>query len=648
MTWLFPLYLAGAAAVIAPILLHLRRRPPQKRVEFSSLMFLEQTPLVTTTRSRIERWLLLLLRCLALLLLAVMFSRPFMQSQATTATHGRAIALLIDRSASMQHSNQWSRALTKARDVLGTLQPQDRVVIATFDKKLQILAGFERTRDRSASERVAMLAPAQCGWLGTDLGKAMIEAVNALGEAREAATRLIIVISDFQEGAAIESLRGFAWPDGVAVRPEVIAPIDSNNLSLSLVAGEAASTSGAKLSNALRVRVANARDASNDRFALHWDQEPAPAIEGHLSAGASRVVRLPRPADAKPHVLRVSGDGWSFDNELHIAPAQPLETTIVALPGNEPPSSVESPVYYLERALQPTTTLAPKITVIEKPDAVWPARPAVAICTSSSDPRTAPVLKRWIDEGGLAICAVTGTASAFIEAATGKTIQLSEASVKDYALLAEFDHAHPLLRPFADVRLRDFTKIHFWHHRTLTSPDLQSEVIARFDNGSPAWIVVTQGKGRLLLMLSGWHPRDSQLALSSKFVPLLFGFLQEAGVAMDQPTQYQTGDSLPEGSSDKPGLITTKAGRQLAVNLPPEESRVARMDLSRLTTLGARLESQVAATLTATDRARLANEEIESRQQYWLLALIALLVVLALETWLAGRRQTARTAGAGA
>ena len=72
MTWLFPLYLAGAAAILLPILLHLRRRPPKEKVVFSSLMFLEKSPEVLTKRNRLERLLLLTLRCLALLLLALM------------------------------------------------------------------------------------------------------------------------------------------------------------------------------------------------------------------------------------------------------------------------------------------------------------------------------------------------------------------------------------------------------------------------------------------------------------------------------------------------------------------------------------------------------------------------------------------------
>ena len=61
MSWLFPIYLAGAAAIIAPILLHLRRKPPQDRVEFSTLMFLDASTPVPVSKRRLENWLLLAL-----------------------------------------------------------------------------------------------------------------------------------------------------------------------------------------------------------------------------------------------------------------------------------------------------------------------------------------------------------------------------------------------------------------------------------------------------------------------------------------------------------------------------------------------------------------------------------------------------------
>ena len=636
MTWLFPLYFAGAAAVIAPILLHLRRRPPKTRVEFSSLMFLEQTPLVTTTRSKIERWLLLLLRCLALLLLAAMFSRPFFSEEHATARQGKAVVVLLDRSASMQHDQQWPRALAKAKEWIAKFSPQDQVSVAAFDREVMRLGSFDELKSRSPDERASKLQGLECGWGSTDLGKALIAATGWLAEV-SAAEKRIVLISDWQDGASLESLRGFAWPEQVSVITERIEAKNSSNLSLSLVTGESSyDTDEKQATNALRVRISNARNSEADKFALRCDKDAAAITEGHIAAGATRVIRLTRPSTPGAHVLHLTGDAWAFDNDLFIAPPQPREAKISAMAGVEDVNSVESPMFYLQRALQPTSKLVPRITFVEPNATAW--SPAdFAVCTNTSNIKRAATLRGWIEQGHTALCAVTSTDTAFLNAVLNQSVKLSEAEVKDFSLLGEVNYAHPLLKPFEDVRLHDFTKIHFWRHRTLDAPGLKTEVLAKFDDGSPAWLSVPLGKGELLLMLSGWQPHDSELALSSKFVPLLFGFLQHAGVTLEQSTQFAIGDTLPDATAAKPGFVTTKSGRTLAVNLAPEESRVTPMDVSKLTSLGVKLDGASSQAATGEERERIANEELESRQQYWLVALVGLLVALGLETWLAGR-----------
>ncbi|MDH4409787.1 MAG: BatA domain-containing protein [Verrucomicrobiales bacterium] len=101
MSFLFPLYLLGATAIAVPILLHLRRRPPKEHVEFGSLMFLEKTPERVTRRTQLEQLFLLALRCLAILLLAFAFGRPFLESvrlPSEDSSLTRAVNL-VDRSA---------------------------------------------------------------------------------------------------------------------------------------------------------------------------------------------------------------------------------------------------------------------------------------------------------------------------------------------------------------------------------------------------------------------------------------------------------------------------------------------------------------------------------------------------------------------
>ena len=66
MSFLAPLFLAGALAISLPIVLHLIRRTTRERTLFSSLMFLTASPPRLVKRNRIEHLLLLLLRCVSI------------------------------------------------------------------------------------------------------------------------------------------------------------------------------------------------------------------------------------------------------------------------------------------------------------------------------------------------------------------------------------------------------------------------------------------------------------------------------------------------------------------------------------------------------------------------------------------------------
>ena len=77
--FLVPAFLAGLAAIVVPLLLHLRHRERQKPRPFPSLMFLGRIPIRTDQKRRITDWPLLLLRLLALGLLVAAFARPFLR-----------------------------------------------------------------------------------------------------------------------------------------------------------------------------------------------------------------------------------------------------------------------------------------------------------------------------------------------------------------------------------------------------------------------------------------------------------------------------------------------------------------------------------------------------------------------------------------
>lgn len=705
MNWLFPLYLAGAAAIIAPILLHLRRRPPQDRVEFSSLLFLDaQTP-VPVSKRRLENWLLLLLRCLALLLLALMFSRPFVQSEsAVSPSANSATLILLDRSASMRREDLWQRAVAEAARVIKDAKLTDRVALAVIDRELTQVWTFDEDRTAPASRtttthaRLAALKPA---WGGTHLDRALISAVPSFDSSTATLKKRILLISDLQEGARLDALRTLAWPAELTLQVHRLDPATNDNLSLALAAtdnaeappaaaatpasggnGAASSASAASL---IRVRLSNTRDSALRDFTLAWDKAPAAeSITAQIPPGASRILTAP-PNSTNATRLTLTGDRQDFDNCLFIAPPQPRTVRLHFLGANATRDQAASPLYYLSRALQATPTLAPQLSA----DPVLPALPKPDIVFISGTPPAAAAhagLRDFLTQGGFLVHVVQSPAdAALLQALTGtQGLTIADGGDEDYRMLAEVKTDHPLLRPFSDPRLRDFTKLRFWHHRHLQAQAGVAaakgaaeaaaipgfETLASFDNGHPAILTARVGKGTLIVLASGWHPADSQLALSTKFVPLLFGWLSAAGFSHDPASSLLVGDALPLDAAQAhtitdpenkthtvpagQSFTATQAGlyqvqnaahtQTIAVNLAPDESRVLPLDPQKLTSYGVKLAAASDST-SATDPAeqqRLTVTDAEQRQQGWWWILVVLLAVLLLETWFAGRtRQTA-------
>jgi hypothetical protein len=174
----------------------------------------------------------------------------------------------------------------------------------------------------------------------------------------------------------------------------------------------------------------------------------------------------------------------------------------------------------------------------------------------------------------------------------------------------------------------------------------------------------------LLVLTSGWQPADSQLALSSKFVPLLYGLLELSGATQTRPAQFHIGDPVnlanfaasasgqpviirkPDGTevhlradeptfgqTDLPGIYTITSLQpqiRFAVNLDAAESRTAPLPLEQLERLGVPLQRhEVKLVKNPEEQRRLHDAELESRQKLWRWLTFAALMVLLGETWLA-------------
>ncbi len=707
MSFLYPLLLTGIAAVALPIVLHMIRRHTRKRVTFSSLMFLRTTAPRLRNRGRLEHVPLLILRCLILCLLAFAFARPFLPRSIASrkSQPGKRIALLIDTSASMRRTGMWDRAMEETRSALGDMGPTDRVCVMTFDQGTRTLMSFEQWSTIDPLQRplitIRSLASVSPGWGPTNLGQALITAAEAIeddeiNDARQTQiVRQVVLVSDLQQGGDLAALSAYEWPERTELSIKAIPCRETTNASLQLITARdplAPSRPGDLPS----VRITNSADAARNRFQLRWADEAdtgtsAGAMEVYIPAGRSIVVQVPsgyRPSTAARLIL--SGDDHDFDNTLHVAPVTEPPVRILYV-GNDDPNDAQAMLYYIRQAFRAGDGLSSQVTQRAGSDPLSEADITAAnlvIVTDALTQANTASLRRHMETGRTVLFVMRSTEAAVtLSGLSGiDNLECREAEAGRYAMLDSIDFKHPLFAPFSDPRFGDFTRIHFWKYRRIRVAGVPPaeetaeiaatrsgmRVPARFDSNDPAWLEVAIGKGSLLVWTGGWHPSDSDLALSSKFVPLLYSILEHGGTLSNRQSQYFVGDPVPVPSGegkmpatrrvrrpndstmdpddspqaftqmDLPGIyeIESPAGiRAFAVNLSPGESRTEPMAVEDIERMGISLEpvSDAAAQTTSQATRQAGFTEMESEQKLWRWVLMTTLAMLLIEIWLSGR-----------
>ena len=678
MSFLTPLYLLGALGLAIPIILHLLHDRPKNKQEFGSLMFLDKTKPPVDRKRRPTHLLLLLLRCLALLLLVFVFARPFttVDDPADAARRDRQwVTVLLDRSASMQRGDLWQQAKAKVQTALDQLGPGDRFTLIAYDDSTASLAEVKSWLGSASEAEVntQLERLAKPGFGGSNLGQALVFVGEAIQEAepeadeQPLARREIIVISDLQKGSRLDAVQGYEWPTGIRMTLEQIGEDDQGNAGIEQVASRMPwATAGAAPS----FRISNSANGISDEleFLAHTTAGETLSQIVHVPPGRSRVVELPGEWEGKTvERLAIRGDAAEFDNQFHFAQNRQQTVRIVYI-GEDKPNDAEGSLFYLKSAFQKSSTLDFQVEAVSgKSTDPLPEADLFVIGDAVDDP-LAQALGQAIEGGSTALMVVQSPSQA---ANLGQWlgadgVVIRDIASSDYALLHSLKLDDPVLAVFRDARFSDFTNLHFWKHRELQNlPDEGIDVLARFDSGAPAWLAARRGDGRLLVMASGWTPADSQLALSTKFIPLLYSILQPVLEGKTQSRQFvvgskvnvtrfnngQAGDDvtvMPPGDGAAaipvdtvftpaaPGLYTAKGSgwsETFAVNLTAAESRTEPIVMEQFKKIGLPMSAPAAAPLAV----EAAKKTETHRREYWQWALAAVLLFVTLETVLAAK-----------
>ncbi len=219
MNFLNPLFLFGLGAAAIPVLIHLFTRRKPREVRFPSLDFISEVNQSEIRRLRLKQWLLLLLRTLAVALLAMAMARPSLQGGSRGGTAASTLVALVDVSGSMGAPDAEGRPLTATarrvvESLLATLGPADELLLVPYDRTPRPLSEApiaDAVRLRAASQTLTPSASA------TDHAAALDVAARALTASR-ALNRELFWVSDFQRtgfgGAPAAGGSGLEVPPG--------------------------------------------------------------------------------------------------------------------------------------------------------------------------------------------------------------------------------------------------------------------------------------------------------------------------------------------------------------------------------------------------------------------------------------------------
>src|SRR5215510_3016587 len=140
MGFLTPWFLAGAAAIGLPVWLHLLRKHKTTPLPFASLMFFEKRTQSSIKHRRLKYLLLFALRIALLILLALAFANPFINTSGAAAAGGKKLVVLaVDNSYSMRQGDRLDRAKQQAIEALSAVRGEDKGLALAFDSTVRLM-----------------------------------------------------------------------------------------------------------------------------------------------------------------------------------------------------------------------------------------------------------------------------------------------------------------------------------------------------------------------------------------------------------------------------------------------------------------------------------------------------------------------------
>lgn len=611
MLFAHPWLLWGLGLVSVPVIIHLLNRRRFQVVRWGAMELLLRANKKNRRRIRLEHIIILLLRCLAMALIALAVARPVATSGALAGLPGVGDrverVLLLDDSGSMGHrtgrTTAWDRARQVVRRLAEDLERDGKgdlltVVRASRPEVPDLLQGAATNeRTRAALRALAAAEPAA---VPLDAPRLLEEAVRRiLDDPDGPPQRVLYVVTDLRrrdwvgEGDVLRAV-GEAVKKLPADRARVllvdVGGDETRNLSVtSLEPLEKLAMVGVPLE--LVVRVANRGEAPEFDVPLLLEagesRIPLPPV-ARVDAGQEAEVRH-RYTFMTPgaHALSVKlpDDALGLDDVRHVALEVRERLRVLVVEGEEGQGPLDGEADLLRLALAPSGDLLTGVEpVVVAPEALreldLSGFHAVFACNLEAwPPERVPDLERWVARGG-GLCLFLGDlvdaaawardlhkrGQGLLPCAPGRRVEAPRE--EEAPSLSAPEGEHPLAQVFQGDRNPFLRRVRARVRQGLrvsAEDDATTRVVLRLDDAerTPFLLEKPVGEGRVVLVnatadlaWSSW-PRDPSFIVTAQELVRALAPAATAGrnLACGQPLEraLNPARTWPRGRVTVPG-----------------------------------------------------------------------------------------------
>ena len=592
-------FAAAGLTVAVPIVIHLLFRQRVRTVPIGSLKFLMQVIREHQRRRRLRQWILLALRALALLLLAMLFARPYLD-----ASHWRGlqqeIVVLVDRSASMAMGaadsnsgvavlvgggdSSWKRAITQARRELAAIDENAVVHLGLCDA-----SGVEEVKIDQLSDSVAT---SNCS---TDHGLALAWARDLLASSNRA-DRRIVLITDLQRSGLSDGAVERLPPDVQVVVRDVGQTLQSNVSIESAGAAMSEIRPDEPVSVRAVVRNHGPLAVRDLLFECELTSAEGATIKGErgfqVLANGTTIVQIPLSVRAdgvyRGKVSFKHADSLAADNERWLAIEARRPDRVLLVDGQEGRSVFANETYYLETALRVRSAESGgRLRSFEVERIVWESgrgfprldgyRAVVMANVRRMSDVDSDQLQTFVSRGGsLLVFAGDQVSTASLKPLVDAGLlpgRPADAPVARRARVTRWNAEHAALAPFSDAQRGDLRRLEVTRHLPLV--DVVEPSITLMSIGDSVLAAERPvERGRVIYFglsadrdWSDWPRSRLYVPLVRQWLAYLTDQLAERSAVVEQPIATR---------DEKPGIEAADE-RWIVRNLDPRESAPDRL-----------------------------------------------------------------------